>query len=562
MKGLVKVEVVQRIKGKDPLTRKQEGHNLISTGGLSMMGANAVNNMLMNTAKMAGHRVVRNTLNQLKADYYSPYTTFNFSKKETALACALLGVADGVYQNISSLDGFIPVLSSGGSVDANKVRAVANLAEAAAATEGVAEKRNADSFIDFNRCGQRYSFPDGTGTGTVTGVAMLPGSWRPGAVPFGGIMSMMKLEEADGFADSALGATAVIPPGVDGLGLAVGMKYTTADGVVSHVRNLVTGEVTDGSASDWYVEGKHILGDDGTYILYVDPVYQSSYYNTVYRYNKSTGNNEDFLFTGSYSYRAADPIAGMFHDTANSMWYCCVCGDRSSSPTIYMFNSASMQGGYVYTASDKSNIATLIQTQLGITVPADWITDATVTGFIPITVGNYKGLQVRRSYNGMHGTEIYVFSDGSDVIGSLVDIIPCVSPNDAVWSVGANYGILALGYDTYHVNPNRVEISNVNTAGASTTGLNNQDIVYGNTGQLALVSNGTHTFGEYYNWGAYLAVKGMWSTWISLKQLSESVNKTAATKMYVEYDYSFESTGTAAVPAFTGEVSVTRDTSS
>ena len=562
MRGLVKVEVIKRLHGKETV-KKQSGHNLISTGALSLMGSNAVNNILMNTAKMAGHRVVRNTMNQLKAYNNSPYTVHNFSRKETALACALLGMSDSVYQNLSSLDGFIPVLASTGNVDSNKIRAMANLAEDATATEGLAEKRNNDSFIDFNRCGQRYNFPDGTGSGTVSGVAMMPGSWRPGAVPFGGCMTMEKLDEVDGIVDGVAGATAIIPPGVDGLGLAVAMKYTTADGVVSHVRNLVTGEVTDGASGDWYhTVGSRIVGDDGTYIAYVTQVNAGvgSYYNDVYLYNKSTGAVTDKRFTSYSSDRLYQPIASLFHDTANSKWYFCACGATSSGGStfrLYYFDTSVQTNAYV---EGKSNMASTLSSVFGITVPSDWITDSTVLGFAPITVGNYKGLILNRLYNNIRCAEVYVFTDGSDPIGSLVDIIPCVAFDDTIWGVGGNYGVMSIGQTLG--DKNKVESSSYLAPGRSTNNVQNANLLLGNTGQQASVSNGIHSFNDDYTYGAYIAVKGMWSTWMSLKQLSEDVNKTSTTKMYVEYDYSFESTGTAAVPAFTGTVNTTRDSAS
>ena len=563
MRGLVKVEVIKRLHGKETV-KKQSGHNLISTGGLSLMGSRATNCVLMNTAKMAGHRIIRSTMNQLKAYNSSPYTTYNFSRKETALACALLGLSDSVYQNISSLDGFIPVLASTGSVDANKIRAMANLAEDATATEGLAEKRNNDSFIDFNRCGQRYNFPDGTGSGTISGVAMMPGSWRPGAVPFGGFMTMEKLDEVDGIVDGVPGATAIVPPGVDGLGLAVAMKYTTADGIVSHVRNLVTGEVTDGASGDWYpYAGYSIVGDDGTYIFYISNIDNASsptgYVNSVYRYQKSTGTNTSMQITRYSSDRIYQRITGLYHDTSASKWYFTCSGATSSdgTPRLWYFEDSVGTVSYV---EGKSNMASTIASVFGITVPSDWISDGTVQHFCPITVGNYKGLKMARYYNNMRSVEVYLFTDGSDPIGSLVDIIPCLGFDDTLWGIGGNYGVITVGQRVGA--GNMVDRSSYLAAGRSTNNVQNADQMLGETGFQASVSNGIHTFNDDYTYGAYIAVKGMWSTWMSLKQLSEDVNKTSTTKMYVEYDYSFESTGTAAVPAFTGTVNTTRDSAS
>lgn len=565
MRGLVKIEVIRRLKGKKE-SKVQQGHNMISNGGLAGVMGEAMRGLLGASQCPGGSFRTRTSM---WGDFvqYSPlwsnkYFQKKIARKDMGLSCALLGINDNAYLTLDSRRGFLPLLASTGKVDTDAVRALANIGAVAGTDVGVSEKMNDASIIDVARVGNKYDFPGGTGTGNVTGVAMIPASWKPGQVPYGGLLSFKRMDDFYAFTDRITGATKAVAPGLDGLGLEVRMQYTTEDGVVSHVRNLSTGAMTDGSASDWYPDtGYEAFFDDGTYIYAgLKRTSSSSIRPKIRRYLKTdkTSYNDydmplatDQMSNPTYVYEAfygCYILNGVTH-----MW---VAGyDYQNQTNIAFVRTA--QGNVWMTFTDKQTLADWLFANYTITMPSDWVTDSTIFGILPSTLGTYTAFHVLKSYDSAPSSntrffrDVYIFSDGANVISSMVDMIPMLANNDIVWTAGGKIGVMEIGYqfvaDAEKLIGN--SSSSQNVEGYVSGSFSIKDAFYaGESNYPFILDNGTEYYGEgFSNVGCWIAMNGMWSTWLSVKQLEEDVNKSESTDIKVEYDYAFEGSGTTPV---------------
>lgn len=563
MRGLVKIEITRHLKGKKE-RKVQQGHNMISNGGLAGVMGEAMRGLLGASQCPGGSYRTRTSMwgdviaySKTTSGYYM---NKKIARKDRALSCALLGLNDNAYLDLDSRKGFLPLLASTGKVDSDKVRALANLGAVAAAKVGVSEKMNDASIIDVSRVGNKFDFPGGTGTGNISGVAMIPASWEPDKVPYGGLLSFKRMDDFYGMTDRITGATKAVAPGLDGLGLAVRMKYTTEDMVVSHIRDLSTGELTDGSASDWYPDdGFQAFYDDGTYIYAGKVITTAAIRPQIKRYlksDKTSTNTYDMPLATDQMGNATfvwEAFYGCFElNGVTHMW---VAGyDYQNQTNVAFVRNAS---GNVYSRfTDKTTLATWLSSNYGITMPSDWISDTSIFGILPGKLGSYTYLRVLKSYESAPSaatkfySDAYVFSDGANVISSLVDLIPMLSNNDVIWTASGKIGVLEMGYagigkaETFVGNS-----STQNTEGYTSGTFSVSDTNYaGESNYPVIIDNGTEYYAEAFNTdGCWIAMNGMWSAWLSVKQLEEDVNKSESTDIKVEYDYAFEGSGTTPV---------------
>lgn len=564
MRGLVKVEITRHLKGKKD-RKVQQGHNMISNGGLAGVMGEAMRGLLGASQCPGGAYRTRTSMwgdviaySKTTSSYYM---NKKIARKNRALSCALLGIADEVYTGLDSRRGFLPLLDADGTVGENKVRAIANIGAVAGSQVGVSEKMNDASIIDVARVGNKFDFPGGTGTGNVTGVAMIPASWAPGEVPYGGLISFKRMDDFYGLTDRITGATRAVAPGIDGLTLEVRMEYTTQDGITSHIRNLGTGVLSDGTAGDWYPDaGFEAFYDDGTYIYAGKKMQANSGIRPqIKRYLKSDKTSSvtydmplatDQMGNPTYVWEA---FYGCY-DTGNGihMW---VAGyDYQNQTNIAFVRNASSSVYQRFT--DKTTLQTWLTNNYGITIPSAWVDDTSIFGIMPQKLGSQYALHVLKSYESSPSAatkfyrDVYVFSNGAQVISSMVDFIPMLTSNDIVWYYNNNIGVLEMGYQGV----GKAELilgssSSNNTEGYVASAFSITDTNYsGESNYPVVLDNGTEYYAEAFNTdGCWISLRGMWSAWLSVKQLEEDVSKGESTDIKVEYDYAFEGSGTTPV---------------
>lgn len=559
MKGLVTIDFVKHIKGKDDRLRKK-GHNTISNGALSFIASNGLSQLFNGNSCVGGDKVSFSNVSAMHRIYNSNgYTEYleGVATKDFGLGCCALGVNLNTLADVTSKNSFLPVYRSGGAVDVDAIRAVSNTVTSATATRSGSAKPNGESVVNTNRNGKRYSFPGGTGTGNLTGIAMMPATFVPGNVPNGGFITYTQLDDIDQFTDKSQGSTLLVPPGIDGLGLKVRMNYTDKNSVAVHTRDLVTGEVVDGGADTWFPTSDEMasgaLYEDAAWIFALHETYSSStHYFYVRQYSKSThAYTEICVGTIPVSYNG-------------SKMYARFCVDADEHPYVVVCYAG---GGAIFNAQDayqttrytnKGDFAAALSSTLGITVPADWVTDSNVVSFCAQKVGDYIALIAMinkkvSGYNDDYVYEAYITNDKTNVINNLVDVIPLLNLSDIVWGVGVNVGVIRIGrclcQKAYAYNENNGSRPNVTpsqsygyTASEYTPAIQGIEIVGVNNCDKYRSGSGEN-FIENAVSGAFIAFHGMFSTWLSMKKFDDNQSKTSDVDMFVQYDYEFTSTG-------------------
>ena len=546
MKGLVRVEIIKRLRGKKE-RKTQVGHNMISNGGLSAIAAKGIEDFLGGSSYFGGRTSIKTTMMVKGAsENYSSGYGYRVDDNRYCLSCALLGINAANYAGIDSRRGFLPIMDNTGAVGTDAVRATANIRSVASPDYGTSKAMNGSSLIDVARNGRKYDFPGGTGDGDVTGVAMIANSAAvKGSVPYGGVRVCRRMDEFSGLIDKIYGATKIVPPGIDGNGASVRMLFTTADSVTVHSRSLITGEQTDGAGNEWFCPSGFYIPeyDDGSYIY----VRTNSY--TVTRYNKSS----------SYSATARDVGYGFSKKTCEY--------DTGSGIDTWSLSGSSQSGNFIAyvhhwnsnnteTITSKADLATWLSTNYGMTIPTALISDSNVYGFIPGTLGSNKVLYISFGSYTYHILEAWIFSNKASIVSSLIDIIQCLSTYSCLWAVGTAYGAIDLGREisgSSNQTGSRLTSVSPGSGGYSSSGLS-FNLGFGNDDFGYCVNNNSpnERYAERYDTGCYISMQGQWTNWMSVKALEETVTKSSETEILVEYDYAFEGSGTTPVTPISG----------
>lgn len=527
-------------------------HNTISRGGRRYMLAGAVANLFGGTGGTYGRVAARTTLFNTYSVRYSSSSSESWLEGGTdykhALSCAVLGISDSEYDGINADSTILPLLASDGTVDSNKVRALANIETVATSEVGIADICKPDSVVNLSMIGNKFKFPAGTGEGTITGVAMIPGSWAPGKVPFGGAI-VSKLIEPALILNSHTLSDKFVAPGVDGVGdssIRYNMNYS---GVTSREYDIYTGEVTDGQSSDWFptYNTETLMLETSNFIATVDNANsQLACYDKNHAYNRSA-----LAFGYNTRINRLEAVSLYKNNTTGEVYAFFRYLDRYNTKT-YGYNKIYMNGDYpsiTYTnALDESSFFSFLSTEFGITIPSGWVNNSDLEYVLPMTVGQYTGFRVGviNSYGTyIYEDDVFITSDASDVIDGLIDIIPCTNWYDCVWGVGSDYGVIFIGTSgdmfpgatTRPANSGYTSITNGQFGNISNYCYPNQ-AASSSIGLPMQVMGRDAGYVESGRCGIYLSLRGQWFNWLSCLKLSQSQDKTGEAEMSVQYDYS------------------------
>lgn len=526
-------------------------HNTISRGGRRYMLAGAVANLFGGTGGTYGRVAARTTLCNTYSIRYNSSNSVSWLECGTdynhALSCAILGISDSEYNGINADSTVLPLLANDGTVDVNKVRALANIEIAASSEVGIADICKPDSVVNLSMIGNRFKFPAGTGDGTITGIAMIPGSWAPGKVPFGGAI-VSKLIEPALILNSHTLSDKFVAPGIDGVGnsgIRFNMNYSN---VTSRKYDIYTGEITDGQSSDWFPKNntETLMMETSNFIVTVD-----NKNNQTVCYNKNNAYSRSTL--------AFDYNTGMGGLTAVSLYKDSTAGEIYAF-FIYSDNWGNKRYGYhkVYMNGDSPKIDYTsgltdssfyeFLSSLGIILPSGWTSSSDVKYILPMTIGQYTGFRVgiiNPSMTSYCEDDVFITNDKANVIGGLIDIIPCTNWYDCVWGVDSDYGVIFIGTSgdsqasTYSY-PNNNGYTNIaNAEFGIRSNYCYQKYAASNSIGLPMQVMGRNTgYVETGRCGVYLSLRGQWFNWLSCLKLSQSQDKTGEAEMSVQYDYS------------------------
>lgn len=567
-----------KIKGMADISVKSKkavlnmrANNTIGRAAKRRILAAAVNEMMRGHCSMLGDREVYETTNQFvfaretASSGNTPYVRKAYCKEKT-LSCALVNLTDEEYQSIAASTyekGYLPILGSNCLVSADKVRAYANILNTAD-SDGVYGYGVADAtdVNNINMAARKYVFPAGVGTGTVTGIAMIPSSWKPGNIGCGGATVFKRLNHNT--APNVISNSVISIPGLCSNPDDIYVEDTAGEG---YYVNVITGEkASDNVIAPNLPNGTTVPYDE---ICINGIVYRNEFgYRNVYvNYNNNgtKGQLAYSLSSRSDAYYATDGT--FYYNESNGRLYEFSTVNYNGSRYVagLVITETTLQSNSLYT-SNKA-LFDFYKNTLGIDLYAlGWVdstgafVDNRVVAILPKTITADRNLTALVVFMKMDTTEqaanieadsivkvVYIFSSNELGLSNLVDIIPCCSRYDIVWgNSNGHYGLIRFGnskdYTLAHAaNQNSFGNCSLTTAGYTATDIpiyNSYNAIdIGAPKMLKFNSGGT--FIEADDTVA-VAHEGMWYGWISCLKIPSPVDKADGTEMEVTYKYEIQ----------------------
>ena len=510
--GFIDIEIVNH---KEHYTKKV--HNTITKGAKRFLLAQSANRMLTMSGSVRGDMVVSDSLiYQNPSDLTQQYMNSDF-----ILTNILMNLGAQAQSSLTEDSTFAPIISATGDVDTSLVTGYANnqYNPAGNGKEGKVDYCKDEYVADGTVVCQRWKYPEGVATGTIDTIAMMPGGWKSGH-KFGGVRVAKSLDKVSITNSNFVSrSTRFCVPGIAGFTSSneILLNYEQ-DGISEHKYNMVTGEMTDNPGSFFlFPEGTYdvIKVGDYWYAIYKNgtsktvAVYLASTMTQVTTFNVtrlSSGaatENFKFVYANNKLYVSAQVLA------AGSTSSVSLLVQLTSNGTYYNGQGTSSQ-----TYTDWSQLVTLPSGLNKNDVNFGMCGDNYVMYIKDPGYANASS-----NYQNVCYTAI-IFDDLTDVMGSIVDIIPQVYNTSVIWSTGSDYGVLDTEYVVYT--------------------LSGTDYVYDLNTKSKAVSEGGTVYTTAVNHklkGLYLTTRGDYTSLISFVKLQNAIQKTATDIMYVSYGY-------------------------
>lgn len=560
-----------RIKGMaDVSVRDKNGqlnmsaYNTISSGAKRRMLVSAIGELLRGHKSNVGDKTVQDTMSCLTPAYDSSYQEYVFKtyNRNKALSCCLINLTDAEYQEIAGSNyskSYLPLLTSGCLVDANKVKAFANILQTNPENGVEGYGINTASAVEnLNLAAKKFVFPAGVGNGTSTGIAMLPASWKPGKVPSGGVTIFKEVEYGTPFDTTSFNVNLTMPGLLSNPDLVYIARTTDPYWV-----NVITGEKVD-DFGETPLEVPYttnyatfaLLKANG--ILYETLPYGTNFY-TYYNNNGVKGSTSRLTLgnsriAGSLAYNAN---TGKIMDIAVSQFsgintpdlrysYAIMNGTTRESYDMDLTLSSFLLCVNNYLGIDISGLGWVdngayIDSRIEYIIPQTIMADTQLTALI-------VGMKLdARDYDTVE--TVFIFNSTTCNLSTLVDIIPVKQKYDMLWgNSNGHYGLVRLGKSTDYTKSVTVNSSKLcnTTIGSDSRGAGtvvSSAYIYNNynveNGASKILIDGTNNY-KMCDAGIQIAHEGMWYSWISCLKMPTAVDKTDETTVNVEYKYTIQ----------------------
>ena len=498
IQGFIDIEIINK---KDKIRKTYK--NTITTAGKQFLLSKSAGRMLSLAADTFGMMMASNMIN--KESYNSYGQAYRRSMANRSLTNVLLNLGTEA-DSLTASSTFINVWDNN-LVEASKLVGYANnnIITTSNGKEGNIDNCKGEYIIDANTVCERWKYPEGVATGTIDTIAMMPASViktnRGDGVNIGKCIDRVNTQ----YTNFGSLSTGFLMPGVNGYTANDEILLNfSMDGINKWKFSLTTGEITQVKDTDNFfvlpmntTTYKYIMDtivvDNYLYILGLDKFGTSDLYvyvldinnnmSTVtnfycsYRTSFPTFSNAKFLRIGSNLYVtawAADKLSN--EGTPDKLW-------KLNSNGTY-FNSSSTS------ETDFSSV--------GFTAPSG--VDIAYVG-----LGNYGSSYIMyigcKYTQGNTTTEIagqnfgyksmgYVFTDLSNPLGTVIDVICGINPGSILFSAGSNKGMLRLGFDYYNSNTtdygdyydnvecNKNIVNNSNDSDSVTVALGKAGVIY------------------------------------------------------------------------------------
>lgn len=443
LQGFIRLELYD----KDGNLKTVKEHNMLTNAGKSLMLQMSAGALLDMNDVYWGY-LAKQGASMVTWNNGTTYT--KLTKKSSALTNVLLSLTPEQYTSINSETSFINIFDST-FTNPEKVLGYANMSTQPTANgkEGSLEYQKGADVVSNVVYSKKFRYPDGVATGTINAVAMMP--FCAINTPYGASGSadqyapgfrMAKCLDRVNFRNTNFGAftTGFCPPGVTGITSETEViSNYSMDGITQHKIDLVTGEVTDittadntipmmiSTANDYYIE------DDYLYILTRTgqttslssnlTVYQISTKTQVLSATLATRHNcfqrfvsiDGVLYINGISYNPTGNVLFKLKKGSNPYWSAI---DTSATDYSALFTVPSNLSPYMICFGNYGD------------------------KYIMYIARDYGTKTTNRDY-----ASAYIFTDPSDVIGSIIDCIPSVRYTDIVFKNASVGGVLSIGIE-------------------------------------------------------------------------------------------------------------------
>ena len=538
LQGFINIELINK---KDKIKRTYK--NTITTAGKQFLLSKSAGRMLSIAADTFGMMMASNVINKESFDNTGyAYTNSNANRSLTNVLLNLGSEADSLTANST----FINVWDNN-LAEASKLVGYANnnIVATQDGKEGTIDYCKGEYVIDANTVCERWKYPEGVATGTIDTIAMMPASMvkfnRGDGINIGKCIDRVNTQ----YTNFGSLSTGFMIPGVNG--------YTAndeillnfnQDGISKWKFNLTTGEVTQ------------VKDTDKFFVLPMDFNYASNPYYYIM----------DALVIGNYLYTLSLQQIGtgsqprvIVHDLNNNMNIVTkfTCGLKSNND-IYHNAKFLKIGNDLYVTAWATGTVTESNTPGKLwklnnngtyfNSAGAYSVDFSSIGFNApsginlnyIGLGNYGNSYVMfvgsnytqyMSSTNMdskkHGYKSvgYVFTDLSNPLGTVTDVICGINPGSILFSAGSNKGMLRIGFDSLAIDPiyfgSCYDYTECNKKVA-----NNSDN-----------GDNQNKYITLYNKGVIYTPDKSWTDVISFVKLNSPIVKGDADIMYVSYGY-------------------------
>lgn len=466
IQGFINIELINK---KDKIKRTYK--NTITTAGKRFLLSKSAGRMLSIAADTFGMMMASNVINKEGFDSSGyAYTNSNANRSLTNVLLNLGAAAD----SLTADSTFINVWDNN-LAEASKLVGYANnnIVATQDGKEGTIDYCKGEYVIDANTVCERWKYPEGVASGTIDTIAMMPASMvkfnRGDGINIGKCIDRVNTQ----YTNFGSLSTGFMIPGVNG--------YTAndeillnfnQDGISKWKFNLTTGEVTQVNDTDNF---------------FVLPMNFSSVSNPYYYIM-------DALVIGNYLYTLSLQAMGsngvpkvIVHDLNNNMNIVANFACKYISNLDIFHNAKFLKiGNDLYVTAWATGTVTESNTPIKLwklnnngtyfNSSGSYYKDFSSIGFeVPsgvninyIGLGNYGNSYVMfvgsnytefmsstniESYRHGYKSVGYVFTDLSNPLGTVTDVICGINPGSILFSAGSNKGMLRIGFDSLAKDP-------------------------------------------------------------------------------------------------------------
>lgn len=541
LQGFIEIE---KINKKDHT--REIYKNTITNAGKQFLLDKSASLMLGMAADVFGMTACSNALTKLSVESGTAVAGRN-ARSDRDITNVLLNLDENILTGLGASTTYINVFDAN-LESASKLVGYANnnVVPTGDTKEGNIDFSKGEYLVDPYTICKRWKYAEGIATGTINCVAMMPASCvkqnNGDGVKFSKCIDQINTQ----YTNYLNMSTGFLIPGIPG--------YTAnneillnfnRDGNARWKYNIGTGEITSvpitdnffiptaAAAAEGYsdiVDMQYI--DNYLYVISLQvgtstPVIHVDVYDPANAMNKVANFNCNTKSSSEYEIKAS------IFKVGSTLYISTISDIHTSKATVSKLWSLNKSGSNGYASS--ASAAQTDFSSIGLTIPSGL--DIRFTG-----LGSYNGnyilynlvqmynnvsaskTNVSSSYLGYKMTGI-VFTDLSDPIGSAVDMIDGINPNEIMFSAGSVAGTLRIGFDKF------------NQAGTN-FGLcydlvDDKHIIMNNTSNTNIATVTVDTTKD----GVYLSLDKWWTNVISFVKLNTPITKTDTDIIYVSYGY-------------------------